>query len=596
MSQIVSIPALPAAPARRGVIGKVLHDPLGIISLVVLLLILLATVLAPVLAPQDPGRSSLDDIFAPISAAHPLGGDSAGRDLLSRLLYGAQVSLLGASIALLTSLVIGLPAGLIAGYYGRTFDSVSSWAANLLQALPAIIVLLALRTVFGPSIWTSMVIFGVMLAPGAYRLVRATASGVRNELYIDAALVSGLSDTRIIARHMLRVVRGPLIMHSAMVLAICINIQAGLEFLGFGDPQTASWGSMLNEGFLNIFQAPQMLSWPGLALFLTSAALALFAGSLRDALQAGTAKPARRRRVAAPPAGTAPDAPPSGPPAGNGESPPDALLSIRGLRVAYGGGSVEVVHGVSLDVARGEVVGLVGESGSGKTQVALSVLGLLPTGGEVTSGAIALAGEPLLGRPASFLRTVRGRRIGYIPQEPMSNLDPSFRVGNQLSEVVRVHLGLSRAAARDRVLDLLARVGIPDPARTYRAFPHEISGGMAQRVLIAGAVSCDPELLIADEPTTALDVTVQADILDLLRDLQQEKGLGVLFVTHNFGVVADVCDRVLVMRQGEIVEDRPAQEIFDTPRHDYTRLLLGSMLDGRPARLARAAATGDGRA
>ncbi|MGP3961226.1 ATP-binding cassette domain-containing protein [Nonomuraea sp. 3N208] len=594
MSQMVSIPAPTAVAARRGVISKVLHDPLGIISLMVLLLILFATVLAPVLAPQDPARSSLDDIFATISAGHPLGGDSAGRDLLSRLLYGAQVSLLGATIALLTSLVIGLPAGLIAGYYGRTFDSVSSWASNLLQALPAIIVLLALRTVFGPSIWTSMVIFGVMLAPGAYRLVRATVSGVRNELYIDAALVSGLSDTRIIARHMIRVVRGPLIMHSAMVLAICINIQAGLEFLGFGDPQTASWGSMLNEGFLNIFQAPQMLFWPGLALFMTSAALALFASSLRDALQAGAAKPVRRRhRVTASPAGNNEG---SGAPETIGTAAPSsALLSVRDLRVAYSAGSIEVVHGVSLDVAHGEVVGLVGESGSGKTQVALSVLDLLPTGGEVTSGAIALAGEPLLGRSASFLRTVRGRRIGYIPQEPMSNLDPSFRVGNQLSEVVRVHLGLSRAAARDRVLDLLARVGIPDPARTYRAFPHEISGGMAQRVLIAGAVSCDPELLVADEPTTALDVTVQADILDLLRDLQQEKGLGVLFVTHNFGVVADICDRVLVMRQGEIVEGGHAQAIFDTPRHDYTRSLLGSMLDGRPSRLARAKATGESR-
>jgi peptide/nickel transport system permease protein len=385
-----------------------------------------------------------------------------------------------------------------------------------------------------------------------------------------------------------------------MVLAICINIQAGLEFLGFGDPQTASWGSMLNEGFLNIFQAPQMLFWPGLALFMTAAALALFASSLRDALQAGTAKPVRHRRrhVATPLAGNGAvpagnGATPSGngaASAGNGAAPSDALLSVRDLRVAYSGGSVEVVHGVSLEVARGEVVGLVGESGSGKTQVALSVLDLLPTGGDVTTGAIALAGEPLLGRSASFLRTVRGRRIGYIPQEPMSNLDPSFRVGNQLSEVVRVHLGLSRAAARDRVLDLLARVGIPDPARTYRAFPHEISGGMAQRILIAGAVSCDPELLIADEPTTALDVTVQADILDLLRDLQQEKGLGMLFVTHNFGVVADICDRVLVMRQGEIVENGPAQAIFDTPRHEYTRSLLDSMLDGRPARLARAKA------
>lgn len=584
MSQI--IPIAPVAVAklapRRGVVQKVLSSPVGVVSLATLLLILLATAFAPLLAPQDPTRSALSDIFAPTSADHPLGGDSAGRDLLSRLLYGAQVSLLGATIALVTSLVIGLPTGLIAGYYGRAFDSAASWASNLIQALPAIVVLLALRTVVGPSIWVSMIVFGVMLSPGAYRLVRATVSGVRNELYVDAARVSGLSDMTIISRHVLPVVKGPLILHSAIVLAISIDIQAGLEFLGFGDTATASWGSMLNEGFLNIFQAPQMLFWPGLALALTSGSLALFAGSLRDALQPGAPKPASKRPASGGRSMT--DVRP-----GSTEEAPLAsgLLAIRDLRVAYGGGTTEVVHGVSLEVARGEVVGLVGESGSGKTQVALSVLGLLPRGGEISSGTILLDDEPLVGRPLSFLRTVRGKRIGYIPQEPMSNLDPSFKVGSQLSEVVRVHLGLSRREARQRVLELLSHVGIPDPVRTYNSYPHEISGGMAQRVLIAGAVSCDPELLIADEPTTALDVTVQADILDLLRGLQQEKDLGVLLVTHNFGVVADICDRVLVMSHGEIVEAGDAITIFEAPEHDYTKTLLGSMLDGRPSRAAR---------
>ncbi|MDQ0675188.1 peptide/nickel transport system permease protein [Pseudarthrobacter siccitolerans] len=584
MSQIIPTPpvAVVKTAPRRGVVRKVLSSPVGIISLATLLLILLITAFAPLLAPQDPTQSSLSDIFAPTSADHPLGGDSAGRDLLSRLLYGAQVSLLGATIALVTSLVIGLPTGLIAGYYGRAFDSAASWASNLIQALPAIVVLLALRTVVGPSIWVSMVVFGVMLSPGAYRLVRATVSGVRNELYVDAARVSGLSDITIITRHVLPVVKGPLILHSAIVLAISIDIQAGLEFLGFGDTATASWGSMLNEGFLNIFQAPQMLFWPGLALALTSGSLALFAGSLRDALQAGSPKPARKRwaRSAHPIA-------PARPGSDEDATSANGLLTVRDLRVAYGGGATEVVHGVSIEIARGEVLGLVGESGSGKTQVALSILGLLPQGGEISSGTILLDGEPLVGRPLSFLRTVRGKRIGYIPQEPMSNLDPSFKVGFQLSEVVRVHLGMSRSEARQRVLDLLAHVGIPDPVRTYNSYPHEISGGMAQRVLIAGAVSCDPELLIADEPTTALDVTVQADILDLLRGLQQEKDLGVLLVTHNFGVVADICDRVLVMSQGEIVEAGDATTIFEAPKHNYTKTLLGSMLDGRPSRVAR---------
>jgi peptide/nickel transport system permease protein len=338
---------------------------------------------------------------------------------------------------------------------------------------------------------------------------------------------------------------------------------------------------MLNEGFLNIYQAPQLLFWPGLALALTSAALAHFASSLRDALQGDAAGAKSRRRRS-----TALSVTLVSPPPADGE----ALLAVRGLRVAYGASAeTEVVHGVSLDIRRGEVVGLVGESGSGKTQVSLSVLGLLPTGGTVTGGSVEFDGEQLLGRSARYLRGIRGRRIGYIPQEPMSNLDPTFRVGSQLSEVVRANLGLSRAQARERILELLERVGIPEPARTYRAYPHEISGGMAQRVLIAGAVSCDPELLIADEPTTALDVTVQADILDLLRGLQKEKGLAVLLVTHNFGVVADICDRVLVMRQGEVVETGTAQGLFDEPTHPYTRALLDSMLEGRPPRSSREA-------
>jgi peptide/nickel transport system permease protein len=169
----------------------------------------------------------------------------------------------------------------------------------------------------------------------------------------------------------------------------------------------------------------------------------------------------------------------------------------------------------------------------------------------------------------------------------MSNLDPSFKIGYQLTEVVRTHLGESRAQARTTVLHLLNRVGIPDPERTFNSYPHEISGGMAQRVLIAGAVSCQPELLIADEPTTALDVTVQADILDLIRDLQKENNLGVLLVTHNFGVVADICDRVLVMEHGRLVEEGPVVSIFSEPSHPYTQTLLGSMLDARPSRVAR---------
>jgi peptide/nickel transport system ATP-binding protein/peptide/nickel transport system permease protein len=230
------------------------------------------------------------------------------------------------------------------------------------------------------------------------------------------------------------------------------------------------------------------------------------------------------------------------------------------------------------------VHGLIGESGSGKTQTAWSVLRLLPSGGQILAGSVLLDGEDLANASNAAMQDIRGGRIAYIPQEPMSNLDPSFTVGSQLTEPMRVKLGLSKSEAKAKALELLGRVDIPDPARTFASYPHELSGGMAQRVLIAGAVSCDPSLIIADEPTTALDVTVQAEILDLLRELRQELGVAVLIVTHNFGVVADLCDRVSVMQSGRIVETGPARSIFADPRHPYTRSLFDAILDEDHAR------------
>jgi ABC-type dipeptide/oligopeptide/nickel transport system ATPase component len=269
----------------------------------------------------------------------------------------------------------------------------------------------------------------------------------------------------------------------------------------------------------------------------------------------------------------------------------DTLLRIEGLRVGYdqeGGSTLEVVHGVSMEIRKGEVHGLIGESGSGKSQTALAVLGLLPRGGRVTGGTIDFDGVDLADGTDQTYAGIRGRRISYIPQEPMSNLDPSFTIGSQLTEPLRVDQGMSKKDATERVLALLARVGIPDPKRTFAGYPFEVSGGMAQRVLIAGAVATEPDLIIADEPTTALDVTVQAEVLDLIRDLQHERHLAVLLVTHNFGVVADLCDRVTVMRNGFFVETGPIADVFAHPEHEYTQRLLGAILDNGPARPAYA--------
>jgi peptide/nickel transport system permease protein len=403
---------------------------------------------------------------------------------------------------------------------------------------------------------------------------------VKHELYVDAARVSGLSDARIISRHILAVVRAPAIILAAGIAGIAIAIEAGLDFLGLGDLSRPTWGGMLNDAFNHIYTAPLGLLWPSLAIALTCMALTLLANALRDELER-TGTPARRHRRRAGAAVSIQREPVvthDEPAAAGGEE----LLHVTELAVGYDqpDGSVKtVVQDVSLSVHRGEVHGLIGESGSGKTQTAFAIMGLLPPGGRVVGGAIVFEGTELEAVSSRQMTKLRGAKIAYIPQEPMSNLDPTFTIGSQLAEPMRVVLGIGSAEARERALKLLARVGIPDPERTFNAYPHQISGGMAQRVLIAGAVSCNPDLLIADEPTTALDVTVQAEVLDLLRDLEAEFHMAILLVTHNFGVVADLCDTVSVMQAGRIVETGSARAIFADPRHPYTRSLFDAILE-----------------
>lgn len=573
--------ASPARPRTGGTVRRVLRNPLGGVSAALLLVLVLAVVLAPLIAPQAPDASALADAFNGPSAGHPLGMDSAGRDILSRVLYGGRNTLGGALLALAIALALGVPSGLFAGYYGGRFDAVANWTVNLVMALPAMVVLLASRAILGPNVWVLMIVLGVLVAPSFFRLVRGIVANVRGELYVDAAKVSGLSDARIVARHVLTVVRGPIIIQVALVAGIAIALQAGLEFLGVGSGSAATWGAMLNEAFQNIQRAPLLILWPGLALGLTNCALVLMAGAVRDALEEQTPRPRSARRSRPAPETVAQQE------SARSATPRAALLSVRGLAVAYAqpdGTDKEVVHGVDLDVHPGEIVGLVGESGSGKSQTAFSILGILPEGGRVTRGSLTVNSREVAGMSERDHRSLRGRTVGYVPQEPMSNLDPAFTIGSQLMEPIRHHLGLTRKEAAARALELLRLVEIPEPERTLRLYPHEISGGMAQRVLIAGAMSCDPELLIADEPTTALDVRVQAEVLGLLRRLQKERGLGVLLVTHNLGVVADVCDRVAVMSAGRIVETGTTEQVLGQPEDPYTRTLLAAVLDDAPTR------------
>jgi peptide/nickel transport system ATP-binding protein/oligopeptide transport system ATP-binding protein len=259
---------------------------------------------------------------------------------------------------------------------------------------------------------------------------------------------------------------------------------------------------------------------------------------------------------------------------------PAPVLEVSDLRTVFAtrGGEVHAVNGVSFSIAPGELLGVVGESGSGKSVTMMSLMGLLPSPpAKVVGGSILYQGREVREMPARELRALRGGGIGFVFQDPMTSLNPVFTVGYQLVEPIRVHLGLSRAAARVRAAELMALVGIPDPARRLDDYPHQFSGGMRQRVMIAMALSCDPKVLIADEPTTALDVTIQAQILEIVRELRHRLGTGIIWITHDLGLVAGIADRVMVMYAGFVVEQGPVGEIFARPQHPYTRALLATV-------------------
>ncbi|MGQ4365577.1 dipeptide/oligopeptide/nickel ABC transporter permease/ATP-binding protein [Streptomyces sp. SAS_272] len=573
-------PSGPVQPATKGgsLLRRLLTTPQAAVCLAFLLFVVFLGLSSSWLAPHGQNVTDLGAVNAsPFSSGHLLGADSTGRDILSRLMYGARQTMIACLVVLVVSLVIGVTSGLAAGFYRGRTDAVSSWFSDVVMSMPGIVLLIALYARTGSNIVAAMAAYGLIVAPSYFRLVRSVVLGVRSELYVDAAKVVGLSDLRIVGRHVLWAVRAPIIVQSSFVLASAIGIEAGMGFIGLSDPDKASWGGVLQEAFGNIYNNKPGVLWPALLIVLTVLALVLLGNALRDILQASahsrTLSPRRRRELVQRAREERRQAA-----VAEMAAPAEAVLSVRGLRIGYPDGEDgvrEVVHGVDLDVRRGEIHGLVGESGSGKSQIAFSTLGILPREAVVLGGSVLLEGQDLLA-DEHRLREARGRRIAYVPQEPMSNLDPCFTVGAQLIHGLRAIKKISKQEAERELLKLLARVGIKNPERVFKQYPHEISGGMAQRVLICGAVASDPDVIVADEPTTALDVTVQADVLELLRELRDERGLAVVLVTHNLGVVADICDTVSVMQDGHIVERQDVDGLFEAPAKAYTRELLSS--------------------
>jgi peptide/nickel transport system permease protein len=546
-----------------------LRKPVGVTAAVFLILVIAAVALAPVIAPFSPLSQDYNHVLSLPSALHPLGSDQLGRDILSRLLWGGRLTLVGVAEALVIAVVLGVVLGLFAGFFRGITDTVISRIAEIGMAIPAIVILLMVFTIFKNNSDLGMVALGLLSTPTMIRVTRGAAMAVREETFISASRVVGMSGVRIVLKHILPNIWGPIIVNAAVLAGVILGVQGGLNYLNLGvNPPAPSWGGMVSEAQQSLQLQPWLIIPSGGIIALVILAFVLVSDALRDVLHSNSSQRKGRRSGPQQNVTTASDS----------EIVTRAaatLLSVKGMSVSFGDGSLRVVNNVSFELAPGEILGIVGESGCGKTVTASAVLGALPTGGLVT-GSIRFKDKELVGADSRERSKIRGSGIAYVSQDPMVSLDPSFRVSSQLGELVGIHDRIGGAARRRRVIELLTMVGLPNPKEVARRYPHELSGGMAQRVSIACALAGRPELLIADEPTTALDVTIQGEILDLLRGLQETQKMAIVLVTHDLGVIADMCDRVVVMYAGEIVENSPAEETFLLSAHPYTRALIES--------------------
>lgn len=578
LDEAVVAEAMPRSGRRRGQVWRrLIRNPLAVFGLVWIALLVLCFIVPGLLATHDPVRQdvTLTRLRETPSAEHWLGTDAYGRDLYSRIVWGGRLTVKAILIALGLSTLIGIPLGLFSGWRGGRVDRAIMWVVDVFFALPLILLALAIVGALGTGLVPAMIAVGVLLSTRFARLTRGVALGEREELYVDAARISGLSTPTILRRYILPNLMPVLIVQVAIICGVILLVGAVLSFIGVGSaPDSYDWGAMLNQGRLEILEHPYQVVPAAVAIVLTVLAFNLVGDGVRDALGRGTeARPAQGRRARR--RDTRSDV----------EHPDDALLSISGLSVEFpgpGGSVAEVLDDVTMSVRPGETLCVVGESGSGKSMTMLTALGLTPPPGRVTAGAVQFENLDLGSLSEREWQTVRGRQIGMIFQEPVAVLNPSLTVGAHLVETLRFHLGFTRAEARSRALELLSLVRVPDPRRRIDEYPHQLSGGMAQRVGIALALACEPVLLIADEPSTALDVTVQGQILDLLADIQERLAMAMILITHDLGVVAEVADRVAVMYAGQVVETGTADEVFSTPSHPYTRALLATMAQQHP--------------
>ncbi|MGG5818052.1 dipeptide/oligopeptide/nickel ABC transporter permease/ATP-binding protein [Falsiroseomonas sp. HW251] len=532
--------------------------------------IILVAVAAPLLPLPDPIRQDVGNRLAAWLPGSPLGRDEFGRDILSRIIWGARASLAVAFASAAIAGLIGTALGLLAGWFRGVAEFLAVRTADIVLCFPPILLALLVVTILGPGTGTLILVLSILYLPGFVRVTFGEVLSARSHDYVEAVRALGAPTPRILLRTILPNIAGPVTVQFSLAVAAAVVVESGLSFLGLGVvPPTPSWGLMIRGARATMEQAPTYLLWPCAALTVTILAMNLLCDALRDAVdRKGGARAPKLRAIDRLLPGLLP------------ARDPAPLLDVRGLTVeiATPGGIIRPVEDVSFSVEAGQTLAIVGESGSGKSITATAVMGLLPPVAQVTAGIARFEGRDLLEMEEEQRRRLRGGAIAMVFQDPMSSLNPVHRVGDQVAEAIRVH---RKAADTDReAVELLQRVGIADPERRARAYPHELSGGMRQRVMIAMAIANRPRLLMADEPTTALDVTVQAGILELLAELRREEGMGVVLITHSLGVVAETADQVAVMYAAQVVERGSVAEVFARPLHPYTRALLAAVPDG----------------
>ncbi|MGB8941520.1 MAG: dipeptide/oligopeptide/nickel ABC transporter permease/ATP-binding protein [Streptomyces sp.] len=580
LAERLSRPGIRLRSLRRlPVLSRVAVGVVGVVVLVALF--------APLLAPHDPldQQPQVDGTGHP-SADHWMGQDSLGRDILSRLMYGARWSLAIGLGATLLALLVGALLGAIAATSRKAVDETLMRGLDIVMAFPGIALAAVLVAVFGGGILVLICAIAFLFTPPIARVVRANVMDQYGEDYVVAERIVGARTPHILIRHVAINCAAPILVFCTVQVAEAIVFEASLSFIGAGvRPPDPSWGSVIADGKNMVLLGGWWATvFPGLLMLITVLSLNILSEGVSDAWAAPVSRDVPR--------GARKEDPIEAPEPGSGkvlELPglteaaqrlrsrarplPEGtpVLTVSGLTIGFDArhGGVDIVDGISFHVRPGEVLGLVGESGCGKSLTALTVMGLEPKGARI-GGQVTFDGKQLIGMPMRARRRLLGHDMAMIYQDALSSLNPAMTVRSQLKQVVR-------RGGRRTAVELLELVGL-DPDRTLRSYPHELSGGQRQRVLIAMALSRDPKLIVADEPTTALDVTVQAQVIQLLLRLREELGFALILVSHDLALVADVTDRVVVMYGGQIVETGVTADLVEAPSHHYTRGLLGSVL------------------